>query len=121
MKHLFFIIFTVLLTGCELIAQTPPQHKFTWINTDTSGTVMGYNLYCGQATGQYTQNANIIGEVNTTYPVVDMKLPDGKNYCVVAAYNFVGESAYSSEIAFYVQNGDAILSKPTAPSNLKVN
>ena len=117
---LFFVLF-LALTGCELVAQTPPVNEFVWENADTSGTVLGYNLYCGQTTGQYTKNVNIVGKLNTTYPVVNMQLPDGENFCAVAAYNFVGESGYSLELSFYIQGGDAVMSKPVAPSNLKVN
>jgi hypothetical protein len=122
MKKLFAIFLisgaaVLFLNGCSRgEAQNPEPHHFTI--TPGDDTAIGFNLYCGQQSGVYTQNHSTLADgINTvTIPVLDVGLPDGINFCAARAYNFVGESnGYSNEVEVPIQNGDLILAPPSAP------
>ncbi len=116
---LVLLLAAAILAGCEVTAQTPPPHKLYWENADP-GNVLGYRVYCGNATGAYTQNWNIDGEQNTEIVLTTMGLADGQHFCMVTAWNFVGESDPSNEVSFYTMGGDLQQQAPAAPSNLQV-
>lgn len=39
-------IFALVISGCEVTAQSPEPHKIYWENGDP-GNVLGYRIYCG--------------------------------------------------------------------------
>ncbi len=121
MIRLFILaLFAAIIVGCDVTAQTQPPHRITWTNA-SPGIVVGYNVYCGPATGQYEQNWNIGGAENTEIIITSMGLDDGMHYCVVTAYNWVGESPYSNEVSFATMSGDLQQQKPVPPVNLRVD
>lgn len=119
LRLIFTLLMAAIIAGCNVTAQTPEPHKIYWTNGDP-GNVTGYNVYCGAASGAYTQNWNIGGEENTEIILTSMGLSDGEHFCMVTAYNFVGESDPSNEISFFTMNGDLQEVKPNPPGNLQL-
>ena len=69
--------------------------------------VIGYNLYYGTGSGNYTVQTNL---GNTTIATVSGLAPGLTYYFVVTAYDAFGqESAYSSEISYLVPAGLAFV------------
>ncbi|MGD2065563.1 MAG: hypothetical protein PVI43_00150 [Candidatus Bathyarchaeota archaeon] len=129
MKKLFyaaaFIAGLALLQGCsDTVAQSPTPHHFTVVPADEMA--LEFTIYCGQASGAYTQNVNIPSDsTNRANPVsidvIDVHLPDGGNYCAATARNFRGESGYTPEIFVTIQDGDLLTGPPSTPSQLTVD
>jgi hypothetical protein len=64
-------------------------------NANTEPSLLGYRIYCGTQSGVYS----IQVEVAKTLLTTDLlNLSAGTYYCVVKAYNAVGESAPSVEV-----------------------
>jgi len=121
MKYLIVTaLITLIIQGCNVTAQAPAPHKFSWTHTEPQ-LVLGYKLYCGVATGVYTQNTTIAGGSTFEYIVTDVGLPDGENFCAMTAFNFNGESVFTNEISFNIMNGDFLTGVPVAPGNLTIN
>ena len=87
--------------------------SWTAPTTNMDGTpltdLIGYKIYCGSATGNYT----IIKDVSnvTQYLLTNLFTAGGVYYCVVTAYDTFGnESGYSNEVNFNYK-----LTSPKAP------
>jgi Fibronectin type III domain len=80
---LFVISSTVFAGGIQLAWDPPPD------------PVLGYKLYYGTSSGNYTKNMDV-GKV-ATYTLTGLQ--DGQTYYIaVTAYNDSGESNYSNEV-----------------------
>lgn len=110
------VIFIAACGGSD--ADHGDQHIFSW--NEVTGA-LGYNLYCGTASGSYVSNIIISGGSVVTYPVTSAGLPDGDNFCALTSFNFVGESGFSNEISFPVDGGDLAMVAPGIPGNFAIN
>ncbi len=118
MKHLALIAIALFLVGCNNSrANHGAEHTVSF--THDGLFVDSYSIYCGQASGAYTQNT-IISKDLRSYPVKQLNLPDGLNYCAMTANNFSGDSSFSNEIAFGIMDGDLIITPPSAPAAFSV-
>ena len=118
MKIMFCIIWSFLI-GIVLshfvdlgFAALPASSKLTWnaptttvdgqpINADT--VLTGYTIYCGSSTGVYSITKPT-GSTATEYKTMDIPLASGKWYCILTASNKYGESGYSNEYGFDLDN-----------------
>ena len=120
LKALFIIGITTILYSCgESQGDHGLAHTLNWTPADTRA--VGYNIYCGVATGTYTTNINVPGGTASSYPVLSVGFPDGVNYCAMASYNFAGESALTAEISFTTQGGDLAVTISGTPLGFSVN
>lgn len=77
--------------------------KLTWSwSQGTGGVVDGFKMKCGIGSGTYTLIANIPDPTAREFPVRSVITGSGGYYCVVTAFNGVGESPPSNEIFFVV-------------------
>jgi hypothetical protein len=116
MKYLVIICF--FIAGCTVSAQHGDDHTISWTPSDNSD---GYQLYCGNGSGSYTQNLNIAGGGTSSILLKKVGLEDNVWFCALTAYNFAGSSGFSSEINFAVSSGDLVHEAPSAPTGLSIN
>lgn len=114
MKQLLTILTILFWTGSALAANPT---NFVW-TPSVSTDITGYRIYCGTATGVYTQNKDIGKPVlspdgKMRYPVASFGLTgDGQKFCNITAYDgAANESAKDGEANFYWDK-----SAPAAPS-----
>jgi hypothetical protein len=113
MKYLLVMCF--FIGGCTVSAQHGDDHTITW--TPTANTD-GYQLYCGNKSGGYSQNLNIAGGGTSSILLKKVGLADNVWFCVITSYNFVGSSEFSNEINFSIVGGDLLHQAPNAPTGL---
>lgn len=122
----FLILLLVLALFSPLYAAVPNTFEWDAPTTNANGTPLndlaGFKIHCGSAAGTYNTtkdvgilNATATGGQHVTIPVNQVLTQDGNYYCVVTAYDTVGnESGYSNEINFTIN-----LQSPNVPSNFK--
>jgi hypothetical protein len=119
MKTKIISVIAIILIGSILAYALMPIKKtiILWDapTTNVDGTpltdLMGYKVYCGNATGNYT----IIKDVSdvTQYLLTNLFTTGVTYYCVITAYDSFGnESDYSNEVSFNYK-----LTKPKTPVN----
>ncbi|HEX3628139.1 MAG TPA: fibronectin type III domain-containing protein [Verrucomicrobiae bacterium] len=80
-----------------------------------SPDIVGYNIYYGSATGDYTNELSV---GNTTNVVVSGLLNSTTYFFAAKAINGAGiESSYSLQLAYAVPNPGAIIGKPVFSGN----
>ena len=117
MKQLALIAVVLFIAGCSSKANNTEVHKILW--THDGLFTDSYSIYCGPSAGLYTQNT-IVEKSLREFPVLNLNLPDGTNYCAMTANNFNSDSSYSNEISFDTLAGDLIMSPPSSPTGLSV-
>jgi hypothetical protein len=79
------------------------QEGFAW-DYPVGTNVTGFRGYCGAASGTYaTAPAWTVPAANKTATVT---LPAGRQYCVVRAYDALGESGNSNEVTLIERPGN---------------
>lgn len=118
MKARIMSIIAAILTISSILAYSLMPIKKTILSWDAPTTnmdgtpltdLMGYKIYCGNTTGNYT----IIRDVSnvTQYLLTNLFTAGGVYYCAVTAYDSFGnESDYSNEVNFNYK-----LTKPKSP------
>ncbi len=105
-NHNFILRFLINSVGAAFIllatlsyAQTPlASVSLAWNPSSDPGTV-GYKLYYGTSSGNYTGSVNVGGATTTTLPALK---PGATYYFVVTAYNAFGiESLPSNETSYH--------------------
>ena len=95
----------------------PLTHKITWAYdlTDPQNIdVTDFRIYCGIASRVYTLVVNIPDNLQRSYLIYDIQLPNGTNYCAMTAYNGL-ESEFSNELLLGIQDFDYIPFTPGIP------
>ncbi len=105
----------------QSISKADPSLNVSWIAcTDTN--ILGYKLYYGSASQQYT---HIVEAGNTNNALISGVQPGNTYYFAATSYNGAGvESAYSPEVAYTVPVINAALNSSTVTSsgfNFSVN
>jgi hypothetical protein len=116
----FFLLVTALFDIHVLAQQTFPlataQFHWNWQKGTTPGVddgdPLGFKLYCGKQSAAYSLQLLIANPEARTAPVRDVITGSGSWYCVVTAYNEVGESKPSNELFFSAAAGTS------SPTNL---
>ena len=101
MKYLLTLLlllsFDLFADSAKLTGEPPSQREDgSAFNLDTE--MKGFNIYCGNATGNYTDMYSFTGY---TLPVTEwlIELPVGVHYCAVTTVDTDGrESLYSKEV-----------------------
>ena len=114
----YIIVICVFLAGCSVSAQHGDDHTISWT---PAANADGYQLYCGNESGSYSQNLNIGGGDTSSVLLKDVGLSDSVWFCAMTSYNFVGSSGFSNEINFAVFEGDLLTQAPAAPTGLSIN
>jgi hypothetical protein len=111
MKKLFLI--GVFLTTAWVVYATGSV-TLAW-NASTDPTVVGYNIYYGGASGNYT---NTISAGNTTNLTVSGLVEGNTYYFAATAYNSSCiQSPFSNEVSYMVPTNS--VPPPRPPSNLR--
>ena len=96
------LLFALLFNSVQAFSTTVPAGQnvtLTW-SASTGTNVVGYNIYYGGASGDYT---NMINAGNVTNFTISSLTAGVTYYFAVTAYDGLGqESAYSSEISYLV-------------------
>jgi hypothetical protein len=117
MKYISILI-CIFIVGCTASADHGADHAISWtpsLNAD------GYQLYCGNETGSYSQNLNIGGGGASSVLLNTVGLTDGIWFCAMTSYNFAGASGFSNEINFAILGGSLLTQPPAAPTGLSFN
>src|SRR5208282_1669728 len=100
---------SLLLSGLALLIQLPAfaiqSVTLAW-NPSTDPTVVGYNIYYGGASGNYTNTLSVGNVTNVTVS----GLVEGDTYYFAATtYNSSGiQSPFSSEVSYSVPTTNAV-------------
>jgi hypothetical protein len=112
MSHIFLLAFAlILIISFPKDAQASSGVTLAW---DPATDVAGYRLYCGTASGVYTQTLEV---GNTTQTLVS-NLVDGQTYFfAVTAYNSGGlESSPSNEVSYQLPPSIGTAATTTVPT-----
>lgn len=119
-KTIFGFALLVYLVADVVHAQTSVsvninKAKLSWQWTQgTGGVADGFNIKCGNTTGNYTKITTINNPTARTADVKDAITGSGQWFCIVTAFNQFDESAGASEVSFFAGDG------PSAPTNLTI-
>jgi hypothetical protein len=97
------------------------EANFSWLPNDSSDGTVGYMLYCGTSSRQYTESVDV-GSPNPlngrVYGSVSQLIPGQKYFFTVTAYDDQGdESSYAAEVVYTVPS-DTTGSSGTTDSSL---
>jgi hypothetical protein len=110
------LFFALLFNPIQAFSATVPAGQsitLNW-NASTGINVVGYNIYCGGASRDYT---NMINAGNVTNFTISSLTAGVTYYFAVTAYDGFGqESAYSSEISYLVPPPAPALQIRSAPA-----
>ena len=90
------LLFLVLCFSVASSLNAGPP-KFAWDPPDPIGDVIGYKLYYGPSSGNYTNNIDMGFPLDDTYQTT-LNLSDGIWYFAATAYSTTQESGYSNEV-----------------------
>src|SRR5208282_1964379 len=115
---------SLLLSGMALIIQLPAfaQNVTLAWNPSTDPTVVGYNIYYGGASGNYT---NTLSAGNATNITVSGLVAGDTYYFAATTYNSSGvQSSFSSEVSYFVPTNTVTVNQPPTLNpinNLTIN
>jgi len=114
-------LFSVLFAVMQLSAFATGSVTLAW-NASTDPSVVGYNVYCGGASGVYT---NEICAGNATNATISGLVQGTTYYFAATTYAASGlESPFSSEVSYLVPMNAPIVNQPptlNAITNLTIN
>jgi hypothetical protein len=99
----------VLCLGFGARARADQAVTLAW-SPDVSGSVLGYVIYTGPASGQYTARIDV--GTNTSFTAGNLQ-PGTTNYFAVAAYTADSESLPSGELAYIVPGMMRLMNNPS--------
>ncbi len=117
----------MLLIGLSLLIVYPAHAQVITVNINTatmtwawtlapgSDPADGFRMHCGNATNTYTISTDIPDPAARTISVKQVVRGTGTYFCVITAYNKVGESPLSNEINFFAgaaPSGSLLLNPP---------
>jgi hypothetical protein len=115
MKSIFTVILFTLMVQLSVLATGSVTLAWNAITVTNSG-VIGYNVYWGGSSGNYTNQVNVPG-INTTNVTISGLTQGTTYYFAATSYTSAGmESPFSSEVSYLVPAN--IL--PPAPTGLHV-
>lgn len=115
MKKLLLILSLLFLPVHS--SHGPFTHILNWgydLTDPRNVNVVGFRIYCGTASRVYTLVVNIPDNLQRSYLIYDLQLPNGTNYCAMTAYDNT-ESIYSTEVIFDIQDFDWVPFTPGIP------
>ena len=92
----------LLLSPFQAVSQNAPLEQSVTLgwNPSPDPNIAGYNVYCGGASGDYTNEVSVGSATNATTSGL---MPGVTYYFAVTAYSISGvESVFSGEVAFAV-------------------
>ena len=107
------VCISLLLGGTALLIQSPAfasqSVTLAW-NPSTDPTVVGYNIYYGGASGNYT---NTFSAGNTTNATISGLVEGDTYYFAATTYNSSGiQSPFSNEVSYSVPTNTVTVNQP---------
>lgn len=121
MKYLKHLALVGLLLGCSSDAGHGPSHHIVF-DYDGIVLVVSFAIHCGLSSRVYSTIKTIPADIRQ-YPIPDLTLPDGENFCAMTATSFTGgTSDYSNEVSFYTVSGALVdqAQTPNPPTNVRI-